>query len=191
MKRAGILLAFAASFWAVCLPATPTAAQPVDVVIVGDSITYMSGATVQDALPDETIVGRVGYTAAELRPSLLDELASQPDVVILEDGANDAMRRVIHWRAEEQTSISDVRRLPCVVLVTVPRAADRNGGRVAEQWNAGLRAAVNTHPRRFRLVDYDDAIASSPIALTIDGIHPNEAGSAWLSDAYTHAIASC
>lgn len=171
------------------------------VSVVGDSITFLAEPAVSATLgADGDIVNQVGlpgWTAGALHPYEVAARRTKPAVLILEMGTNDALLQVKKWGAEESAMFNGAATSRCAVFVDVPRAADWWGAQaahdtqltIADQWNARLAVAVAKHPR-WREVDWAGAVAADP-SLSSDGMHPTDAGSQWLANAYEAAITTC
>jgi hypothetical protein len=179
-----------------CYRGNPTGPK---VAIVGDSITRFVDPALDGTLDDRYQIDvrhHDGWRTVQLLPYLEDQLTTQPEAVIANLGTNDALQN--YWGIDDWTNawdelIADVADVPCVVLVNVSTSVElwQDGLLSAEPINARIEAEVAAHPN-FRLVDWNAEVQAVGYgAVTIDAIHPNEAGVAWLANAYRSALDSC
>jgi acyl-CoA thioesterase-1 len=173
------------------LAAGPAAGQPLKILALGDSLTAGFGLgpgqgfapQLERALKDNGVDAQVidagvsGDTTAGGLSRLDWALAEQPDLVILELGANDMLRGVdpAETRANLDAMLAKLRDAGPKVLLAGMRAAPNLGpdyGGAFEKAYADLAAkyAVPLYP--FFL----EGVATDPKLNLPDGLHPNEAG---------------
>jgi lysophospholipase L1-like esterase len=174
-----------------------------DVLVIGDSVSYLSGGAIDDALGGERtdFAAKPGYTAAEIYPVALEVMArpgspaAARDVVVILIGYNDVGTDAIDPEALDAL-LDLAEEFRCGVVFTLPA---RPGGQPAthpdvttegmERWNALLEERMADHPDLHLARDWQDAV-ESPLGslLDADGLHPNEAGERALAEAYRRAI---
>jgi len=184
--------ALAALFFAVATIGTARAADaPVRVVMLGDSITAGLGLPAQDALPaklekalrakglDVTIqnAGVSGDTSAGGLARLDWSVAEGTDAVIIELGANDALRGSDPKLTREalQAIITRLRARKIAVLLAgmlAPHNLGEDYGKAFDPIFPALAAAHNVVFYPFIL----DGVAANPALNQRDGIHPTAAG---------------
>lgn len=171
--------------------AGPAAAQPLRILALGDSLTAGFGLgpgqgfapQLERALRDSGIEAEVidagvsGDTTAGGLARLDWALAEQPDLVILELGANDMLRGVdpAETRANLDAILAKLREAGLKVLLAGMRAAPNLGpdyGGAFEQAYADLAAKYEVPLYPFFL----EGVATEPTLNLPDGVHPNEAG---------------
>jgi lysophospholipase L1-like esterase len=177
------------------------------VLLAGDSITSYSEGVLAGAIDgtfgigghDVEVVARPGATAGEMAPEVVAVAARQPEQVIINLGTNDAARTatVAEGLAEIERMAAAFPGARCIHLVTLSesmvafedpvgpgsRAAELNQGIIDLAGRAG-----------YHLIRWDQMVAEGTARgepLTLDSIHPDEAGAARLATAYADAIASC
>ena len=184
--------ALAALFFAVATIGIARAADaPVRVVMLGDSITAGLGLPAQDALPaklekalrakglDVTIqnAGVSGDTSAGGLARLDWSVAEGTDAVIIELGANDALRGSDPKLTREalQAIITRLRARKIAVLLAgmlAPHNLGEDYGKAFDPIFPALAAAHNVVFYPFIL----DGVAANPALNQRDGIHPTAAG---------------
>lgn len=171
--------------------ATPAVAEPLRILALGDSLTAGFGlgpgkgfapqlqqALARSGVQAEVIDGGVsGDTTAGGLARLDWSLADQPDLVILELGANDMLRGVdpAETRANLDSMLRKLKSAHARVLLAGMRATPNLGqeyGGAFERIYADLAAkyAVPLYPFFLEGVAADATLNQS------DGLHPNEAG---------------
>lgn len=173
------------------LLATPACAATIEVLALGDSLTAGYGLEPAQAFPakleaalkarghDVRIInaGVSGDTAAAGRDRLDWALGERVDAVILELGANDALRGIDPQAT--RAALADIfealkgRQLP--VLVAGMRAPRNLGQNYAAHFDAiypELAAAYGASLYPFFL----DGVATAPALNQADGLHPNAQG---------------
>jgi len=161
------------------------------IVVFGDSFTAGLGLPHEVAFPAQLegwlrqqgrtarVVndGKSGDTTANAMPRLDNALAKRPDLVILELGANDALRRVDPslTRANLVTMIDRIRAAGAKVLLT--------GILAPPNWGEGYQQAFNrVYPdiaRTYNVPLYPFFLQGVALELQLnqpDGLHPNERG---------------
>jgi len=191
LRRALSAVAIVQTLFALCI--SPAKADPHVPVIVafGDSFTAGLGIPHEQSFPvrleawlrsqgKETRVineGKSGDTTTAALPRLDKALAEKPDLVILELGANDALRGVdpAITRANLATMITRIRGGGAQLLLT--------GILAPPNWGEEYRLAFNRiYPelaRTYQVPLYPfflQGIALDPQFIQADGLHPNEHG---------------
>jgi acyl-CoA thioesterase I len=177
--------------FAVCI--RPAEADPHVPVIVafGDSFTAGLGISHERAFPaqleawlrsqgKETRVvnaGKSGDTTAAAMPRLDKALAEKPDLVILELGANDALRGVdpAITRANLATMITRIEATGAKLLLTGILAPPNWG----EEYRLGFNRLYPELARTHQVPLYPfflQGVALDPQLIQADGLHPNERG---------------
>lgn len=174
-----------------------------DVLVIGDSVSYLSGGAIDDALGGERtdFAAKPGYTSAEIYPVAREVMgrpgspAAARDVVVVLIGYNDVGTDAIVPEALDAL-LDLAEEFRCGVVFTLPA---RPSGQPAthpevttegmERWNALLEERMAAHPDLHLARDWQDAV-ESPVALLLDddGLHPNDAGERALARAYRDAI---
>jgi acyl-CoA thioesterase-1 len=171
--------------------AGPAAAQPLRILALGDSLTAGFGLgpgqgfapQLERALKDSGIEAEVidagvsGDTTAGGLARLDWALAEQPDLVILELGANDMLRGVdpAETHANLDAILAKLREAGPKVLLAGMRATANLGpdyGGAFEKTYADLAAKYDVPLYPFFL----EGVATDPRLNLPDGMHPNEAG---------------
>lgn len=177
------------------------------VVLGGDSITELSAGTLAGGLDgtlgiggnDVAVVARSGATAGEMEPEVVATAADGPTQVVINLGTNDAVRT-----GDLDAAIASIERMAaafpgasCIHLVTLSEAMVT----FEDPVGPGVRAAdlnrriVDLATRSgYRLIRWDQIVAEGVARgepLTLDSIHPDEAGATRLSDAYREAVEGC
>jgi len=178
-------------FAAAAVTAGHAAERPVRIVMLGDSITAGLGLPAQDALPAKLEkalkakgvavaienAGVSGDTSAGGLSRLDWSVADGTDAVILELGANDALRGSDPKLAQKalDTIITRLTARKIAVLLTGMLAPRNLGADYATAFDPIYPALATTH----RVVFYPfilDGVAADPALNQRDGIHPNAAG---------------
>lgn len=166
-------------------------AQPVTILVLGDSLTAGLGLPAPDAFPskletalrakghDVRVVnaGVSGDTSSDGRDRLDWALDGSVNAVIVELGANDALRGV---RPEDtRRALDDIlatlqsRKLP--VLVAGMKAPRNLGPQYTAAFDPIFAAVANKHDAVFYPF-FLDGVAADPALNQADGIHPNAEG---------------
>jgi lysophospholipase L1-like esterase len=158
--------------------------SPPEVALVGDSL--LNEATDEaEAASDEDVTIRSfpGITVAQ-GAGLVDEaVATDPDVLVVELGTNDAMGRTDLGSID--AVLDSAGGVECVVWVTV---AERHEG--AREINAHLAEQADARDN-LRLVRWDQEVADHPEWYVQDGIHHTEAGQVAFAEAISAGIEDC
>lgn len=176
---------------ALAVLAAPASAEPLRILALGDSLTAGFGlapgqgfaAQLQEALRKQGIVAEVidggvsGDTTAGGMARLDWALADQPDLVILELGANDMLRGVdpAETRANLDSMLSKLKAAKVPVLLAGMRAAPNLGPDYTSEFEriyADLAAKHQVPLYPFFL----EGVAAEPSLNQPDGLHPNRAG---------------
>jgi len=160
-------------------------------VVFGDSFTAGLGIPHEAAFPPQLEAwlrgqgkatrvinaGKSGDTTANALPRLDKALAEQPDIVVLELGANDALRGVdpAITRTNLASMITKIQRTGAKLLLT--------GILAPPNWGEEYRQAFNRiYPelaRSYQVPLYPfflQGVALDPQLIQADGLHPNEHG---------------
>lgn len=171
------------------------AERPIKIVVLGDSLSAGFGLPVEAAFPSRlaealkakaaamaaavTIVnaGVSGDTASGGRDRLDWSVPEGTDAVILELGANDALRgldpKLTKAALDEILRKLEDRHIS--VLLAGMRAPRNMGSDYAREFDAIYPALASTHPVVFYPF-FLDGVAADPKLNQADGIHPNAAG---------------
>ncbi len=188
------------------------------VALVGDSLLFAAGWWTTHDLTElgyqAWTNGVIGQTVADRMPKLRQMLASDPDVVVIELGTNDAghaSREVTQERQDQaleaelastREALDLVRDVPCVVWVTpsshVRIAPEAVGGaemhnRLAAKYTAAVNDEVERNHPNVIVADWSTWSASHPEWFDADGIHSNavEAGQRGMAALITTSVQQC
>lgn len=173
---------------------------PDHVLVVGDSVTYMSFERLRREFgtgTDLEAVARPGFRSTDLLPLVetaidgRDESGRPLDRAIFLVGYNDVWRDDTDHQ-DLEALVAESARYDCAVWLTLPT---RPGGEdpatdefdpdlpdfdpeLADEWNERLADLIGEHDSLHLVTDWQDTIDESPAAryLDDDGIHPNAAG---------------
>jgi acyl-CoA thioesterase I len=167
------------------------AEQPIKIVVLGDSISAGHGLPADDAFPAKlaaalkakgeavTVVnaGVSGDTASGGLGRLDWSVPAGTDAVILELGANDALRGIDPTLTKKALNaiLSKLAERHIAVLLAGMKAPRNMGTEYAHQFDAIYPALASTHS----VVFYPfilDGVAANPKLNQADGMHPNAAG---------------
>jgi hypothetical protein len=157
------------------------------VVVVGDSITFMSGGYTRDLMGDyqTSITGVLGIGQVEGRGRLVQPgVAMQPDVMVIELGINSARES---WDAADiphlEGIMDDASSVPCVIYVTPsalePSEYDSNGIGSMQDRLASMRGSIARRVAKrpnFHLADWGAVSRTQPSWFESDGLHNSVAG---------------
>lgn len=170
---------------------TPAAAQPLTLLAYGDSLTAGYGLQPSDAFPvkleaalrakghDVTVIngGVSGDTALDGLSRLDWSLSDEVDAVILELGANDALRGLPALQAEQALDTLLVKlaekRLP--VLLAGMMAPPNLGAAYGEAFN-GMYPRLAAKHGALLYPFFLEGVAADAALNQADGIHPNPRG---------------
>ena len=176
----------------VVLMATGAAAAPKTILALGDSLTAGLGLGPADAFPakleavlkakghDVKVInaGVSGDTAADGAARLDWALAEPVDAVIVELGANDALRGLPVAQAEQALdgllTALEQKKLP--VLLAGMRAPPNLGTEYQTQFDGMYGRLVAKHKGVLLYPFFLDGVAADPKLNQGDGMHPNPAG---------------
>jgi len=167
------------------------AGQPVKIVVLGDSLSAGFGLPVEEAFPSRLAealkardaavtvanAGVSGDTASAGLDRLDWSVPEGTDAVILELGANDALRGLEPklTRTALDTILRKLEDRHIVVLLAGMQAPRNMGPDYARDFDAIFPALASTHPVVFYPF-FLDGVAADPKLNQGDGIHPNAAG---------------
>ena len=172
---------------------------PAHVLVVGDSVTYMSFEDLRAEFDPDTDLepyARPGYRSTDLLPLATKAIANRVDAGLPLDraiflvGYNDVWLDQTEHRDLEKM-VAESARFQCAIWLTLPT---RPGGKppatgdfdpeLAERWNARLARLVKQHKSLHLVTDWQKAIEGAPASryLEKDGIHPNSAGQEKLAE---------
>jgi acyl-CoA thioesterase-1 len=183
-------MAAAAALW-LAMTALPAAANPVAITVLGDSLTAGYGLPQNEAFPtrleaalktkghDVRVInaGVSGDTSAGGLSRLDWSLAEKPDLVIVELGANDALRGIDPKSTEANLDaiLAKVKQSGAKILLA-GMLAPPNYGRDYDE------AFKSIYPRLAAKYDvplypfFLDGVAADPKLNQADGMHPNAEG---------------
>jgi len=179
---------------------------PEHVLVVGDSVTFMSWEALTDEFGPGTAleaVARPGFTSTDLLPLVEEAIDSRADSgekldrAVFLVGYNDVWNEELDDdRLAEMVELSA--RYECAVWLTLPA---RPGGSepaigtfnpdLADEWNERLADLVGEHRNLHLVDDWAEAIDGAPDPATYleeDGIHPNGAGQDLLARTMYEAV---
>jgi acyl-CoA thioesterase-1 len=167
------------------------AERPVNIVVLGDSLSAGLGLPVEDAFPSKlegalkakgisakiSNAGVSGDTAAGGLGRLDWSVPSGTDAVIVELGANDALRGLDPGvtRTALDTILRKLTARHIAVLLVGMRAPPNMGPDYTRDFDAIYPALASTHPVVFYSF-FLDGVAADPKLNQGDGMHPNAAG---------------
>lgn len=172
-------------------PAAWAAERPVRIVALGDSLTAGYGLPLADAFPTKlqaalrakgieasvSNAGVSGDTASGARERLDWSVPDGTDAVIVELGANDALRgidpKLTETALDAILTRLDQRHIP--VLLAGMMAPPNMGADYAKTFDAIYPALAAKHPVIFYPF-FLDGVAADPKLGQADGMHPNAAG---------------
>ena len=192
---------------------TASAAEPIKVACVGDSITQGVGAEkgksypsqLQALLGDGYKVGNFGVSGRTLlskgdkpyikEKAYQDALAMEPDIVIIMLGTNDTKPQ--NWKFEKEfeddyralvKSFQSLKSKPKVFLCRPSPGPDKPGN-IFEGTLKKLRPRIDKLAASLgcKVIDMNAALEGKP-GLLADTVHPNAAGAAELAKAAAKAI---
>lgn len=167
------------------------AERPVNIVVLGDSLSAGLGLPVEDAFPAKlaealkakgvavtiTNAGVSGDTASGGLGRLDWSVPAGTDAVIVELGANDALRGLDPGLTKTalDTILRKLAARHIAVLLAGMRAPPNMGAEYARAFDAIYPALASTHPVVFYPF-FLDGVAADPKLNQGDGMHPNAAG---------------
>ena len=182
---------------------TPAAAEPVRLVVVGDSLTAGYGlppgagfpakleAALRERGRDVTVIdaGVSGDTTAGGLSRLDWSVGTDAQAVIVELGGNDMLRGIDPARTEENLDriVARLSERGLPVLVAGMRAPRNLGEDYGEAFDALFAAVAERHGAALYPFFLDGVAADAMLNLP-DGIHPNEAGIAIIVERILPAV---
>jgi lysophospholipase L1-like esterase len=162
-----------------------TASPPV--YVVGDSITYLSEATISSDFVHEgyqpTISATPGVKIGQSQAEITTLAQNQPWAWVIELGTNDAGANDTVWPEQFLAEWSAISPASCVVYVSVsPRA-----GAVAQQIDDAIQKLSVMH-RNVHVLDWGNIEYQNAAWLNPDGIHPTPTGQAALAALETQQL---
>lgn len=199
-RSAGGLLAALIVLVTAC--GSASASNKPEVVVVGDSITYLSTPQIEHTLGAEyhvDVQAVPGKRIVQMLPALRTALKGHPFAVIENLGTNDAIqaRAGYDWKKYWNELIATTRNTHCVVLTTINKAADYYGaGTIGAAINADITSLVAKDPQKYKEVDWNDFLLRripTNLATYISGdlIHPLPAGRQVIANMDKKALAEC
>ena len=175
-----VLVGLAAWLWE-DVTASPT------VYVVGDSITYLSEASISSDFAhagyQPTISATPGVKIGQSQAEITTLAQNQPWAWVMELGTNDAGANDTVWPEQFLAEWSAISPASCVVYVSVsPRA-----GAVAQQIDGAIEKLSVMHSN-VHVLDWGNIEYQNPAWLTPDGIHPTPAGQAALAGLETQEL---
>ena len=187
-----MLKLFSALALVVLIAAGPAAAASTKILALGDSLTAGLGLQAPEAFParleaalrakghDVTVInaGVSGDTAADGAARLDWALAEPVNAVIVELGANDALRGLPVAQAEQALdqllTALDQKKLP--VLLAGMKAPPNMGAEYQQQFDGMYQRLAAKHPGTILYPFFLDGVAADPRLNQPDGMHPTAAG---------------
>lgn len=161
------------------------------VTMAGDSITNLSNPTIAAAFGatyHHRIEGLPGFTIAQVTPTVQAQVATQPDVSVINLGTNDMGGANPNWQADLAAVTSLVTPVPCVEFVTIYDGHFAPvGNNVGTLINAQLVTQVAANPT-MHLVDWNAAAWADPTLLSWDQVHPSTLGRQWIANHLKAAV---
>lgn len=177
-------------FGLLLLVSSPAEAE-IRILVLGDSLTAGYGLPLDQAFPAqlEAVLGQRGHsikvinagisgdTSAGGAARLAWSLSDQPDIIIIELGANDALRGLSPQQTEANLTaiIEQVKQKNIVALLTGMKAPRNLGASYYNSFDRLYPALA----KQFTVAFYPfflEGVAGVPDLNQSDGIHPNPAG---------------
>lgn len=162
------------------------------ITVIGDSITELSRPAIVAALArrDEVRVdGFSGHTIRGALRALAAQVATHPDVAVVNLGTNDMVDEHRAWEPDLGRMLKLVTGVPCVEVFTVYDGAHvppgANIGTSINERLASAAAAGSIH-----LIDWNAAVHRDPGLVVADEIHPDLRGQRWIARSIRSAIAA-
>ncbi len=168
------------------------------VLVVGDSVTFMSRTALTQAFDwtdNFDPQGRPGYRTDQLLPVALRKIdEDRPDILVLFTGYNDLTQGIDTTGAV--SSLMDVAAgVPCVVWVLLPTKGEFDPA-AAEAFDQRIVALAEDRASVHLTTDWRDVVDAGPgpdpdpRLVSDDHIHPTEEGVARLAQAMEEAVTS-
>lgn len=167
--------------------------------VLGDSITALSKDSLEKELGSYSVQidGKFGARVDEMFGEAARLASDHPKKVIINLGTNDAIQKI-----PAPTTGANLRRVvdqfggaECIGLVTVDEeltvyGAPRRGP--AQAVNAQIAQIAAQNPK-VHVIDWNKIVADNGgiLAVTADGVHPNDAGKLLLAQAYQKMLDHC
>jgi lysophospholipase L1-like esterase len=179
-----------------------SASHKPEVVVVGDSITYLSKPQIEHTLGatyDVDVQAIPGKRIVQMLPALRTALKSDPFAVVENLGTNDAIqaRAGYDWKKYWDELISTTRNTHCVVLTTIGSGADAYGaGTIGTAINTDITSLVAKDPEKYKEVDWNGFLHSRTGSnwrtyLAADLLHPMPAGRQVIATMDKAELAKC
>ena len=128
-----------------------------------------------------------GRTIAEVTPAITRQVATRPDIAVVNLGTNDMDLENPRWEVDLDRVLALVARVPCVEIFTVydgryPPPGANVGTRIDARLEA-VAAAGSVH-----VIDWNAAVHRDPDLVAADGIHPSVTGQRWIAQALRDEI---
>lgn len=188
---AGLMVALLVAGLILPGPAASAAVKPVKIVVLGDSLTAGYGLPAEAAFPSRLAAalkakgheveivnaGVSGDTASGGRDRLEWSVPQDADAVIVELGANDALRGLDPQvtRAALDVILKKLTERGVAVLLCGMQAPRNLGADYAQAYDAIFPALAQAHDVAFYPF-FLDGVATETALNQSDGMHPNEAG---------------
>lgn len=179
-------------------------AAPLRIAVLGDSLAAGYGLAAEDAFPRqlEAALLRMGVRARVLNHGVSGDttaggrrrvdwmLRDQPQIVIVELGANDALRGLDPSlvAANLEAIIEALKAHGAAVVLAGMRAPPNLGGEYASRFNAVYPALAQRQQVAFYPF-FLEGVAAAPALNQADGIHPNAAGVARIVEGIAPLVA--
>jgi len=190
-RKAARRLALPLALVAACMAALPTAAEPLRLMVFGDSLTHGYGLPAGETFPEQLEAalradgldvmvinaGNSGDTTAGGRARLDWALADAPDAVILELGANDGLRGLDPAATYDNLDaiLAKLAEDDLPVLLAGMLAPPNLGREYTDAFNAVYPRLAKEHEVPLYPF-FLDGVAMEPALNQADGIHPNAEG---------------
>ena len=150
------------------------------VLIVGDSVTYMSSGPLKEdfSWADEVDIKAVsGLRTDELLPFAKEGLSHDPSSAVFMPGYNDVLQNRVNEAALPQM-MDLAAQVPCSVWLLIPDKGVYDP-KIAQAWNQRVRDEAEGYPNVHVVDDWARLVDGSQqyaLVKTEDGVHPNDLG---------------
>jgi hypothetical protein len=162
------------------------------VLVVGDSVTYMSQKPLKEDLSwaGEVDVKAVsGLRTDELYPFAKKGVEADPSSAIFMPGYNDILKSYVA-KADLPRMMDLAAEVPCVVWLLIPTKGVYSKT-MAGAWNDRVRKEAEEHDNIHVVDDWANLVDNSPDYLLVkreDAVHPNEKGQVTLGRVMSDAL---